>query len=369
MTHKALIFSASEGHKSLGEAIQQILKPAGWKIKNVDLFDEKSLTRFAGKMYKSFYRFFPFFFRIPFKAGQNNTLKNEINKILENYFLKDVVREINSFDPEIIITTHFCYNQAVAFCANHKIKTFNVLPNPWTIHPLEIQPKMLNLTYDKKSAEICHQLGLPSEKIIQSGWFVRQQFYQQYDRQKFLKSLGFDPKIFTLLICGGSEGSNAILMILPAIIRLKKKVQITIICGTNKLLYNSLKLLINNGSSLLSKSIKLNLVSFTNQMPQYINSADLVVGKAGPNLVFETIAMGKPFFSICHIAGQEDGNLEIIREKKLGFVEENPINSGKLLKKIMENPKLLKAFEEPVNKERIYNQNAGQILLKQLSNL
>ncbi len=169
MSQKALIFSASEGHKSLGEAADQVLKAAGWQTKTINLFDQKGITKLAGKMYKSFYRFFPSLFKLPFKIGQNSTFKKEINKFLENYYLKDVLQEINTFLPKAVITTHFSYNQAVALVCNSHIKLFNILPNPWTIHPLEVHPKMINLAYDQKALKICRDYQLPEKKIVQNG--------------------------------------------------------------------------------------------------------------------------------------------------------------------------------------------------------
>jgi len=42
--------------------------------------------------------------------------------------------------------------------------------------------------------------------------------------------------------------------------------------------------------------------------------SDLVAGKAGPNILFEAVAAGKPFLTLTHVHGHESGNLEIIKE-------------------------------------------------------
>ena len=97
--------------------------------------------------------------------------------------------------------------------------------------------------------------------------------------------------------------------------------------------------------------------------------SDLVVGKAGPNLIFETVAAKKPFMAVCHIAGQEDGNLSLIKKKKLGLVEENPVRAIRLLKKIINKPQILNRFEKFIKKERQYNKEAGDKLVKIVKNL
>jgi UDP-N-acetylglucosamine:LPS N-acetylglucosamine transferase len=89
-----------------------------------------------------------------------------------------------------------------------------------------------------------------------------------------------------------------------------------------------------------------------------MQASDLVIGKAGPNSVFEAVACLTPFFATTHIAGQEDGNLDIIRELKLGYVEEDSVKAAKLLHQIIENPKQLENFKENLNVLSDYNKQA-----------
>ena len=118
----------------------------------------------------------------------------------------------------------------------------------------------------------------------------------------------------------------------------------------------------------LNQKINLKIFRFTPKMPQLMTLADLVIGKAGPNLLFETVALRKPFFAICHVSGQEDANLDLIRKKNLGFVEERPLKAIKLLKQIIAKPKMLDKFTASIEKEKAYNKKAGQKLVKIVKN-
>ena len=53
-------------------------------------------------------------------------------------------------------------------------------------------------------------------------------------------------------------------------------------------------------------------------MAEVLGASDIVFGKAGPNFLFDSVACQKPFVSMTHIGGQEDGNVELIKKKKLG---------------------------------------------------
>ena len=134
------------------------------------------------------------------------------------------------------------------------------------------------------------------------------------------------------------------------------------ICGKNKSLYKSLRLFqeihkLSNGSN-----TTFIIRGYTENTHEYLQASDLVIGKAGPNLLFESVATHTPFLAISHIWGQEDGNLEIIKKYKLGFVEENPVKAINLTRKIIRNPKMLNWFQKPLEKLAEYNNNSYQIL-------
>jgi UDP-N-acetylglucosamine:LPS N-acetylglucosamine transferase len=100
-----------------------------------------------------------------------------------------------------------------------------------------------------------------------------------------------------------------------------------------------------------------------------MQAADLVIGKAGPNMLFETVATETPFFAITHIAGQEDGNLDIIRDYNLGYVEENILKAQRILKQIINHPEQLDKFKTDILKLKKYNQQSKEKLLKIIANL
>ncbi|MFC1654022.1 hypothetical protein ACFL1M_04210, partial [Patescibacteria group bacterium] len=61
--------------------------------------------------------------------------------------------------------------------------------------------------------------------------------------------------------------------------------------------------------------------------------------------------------------GQEDGNLDIIKQYKLGFVEENPIKATKLIQEIFNSPKKIHSLSKSIKKIADYNENAKNVLI------
>jgi UDP-N-acetylglucosamine:LPS N-acetylglucosamine transferase len=82
-------------------------------------------------------------------------------------------------------------------------------------------------------------------------------------------------------------------------------------------------------------------------MAEVLSACDIVFGKAGPNFLFDAVATQKPFVAITHIGGQEDGNIDIIKKKKLGWIKEKNGEISDFLFEYLENPKY---FEEKYTK-------------------
>ena len=111
------------------------------------------------------------------------------------------------------------------------------------------------------------------------------------------------------------------------------------------------------------------VVGFTDEMDKYIGASDVVVGKAGPNLIFEAVAMEKPFIAITHISGQEDGNLELIEKYGIGWVAEDLGRLAPLLKQVIKDPGFIEDKKEKVKVLAKKNRQAGERLVELVKSL
>lgn len=364
-----MIFTINEGHWSIAQTVSQILVQNHWQVQIRDLILGKNgiLDAVLG-VHRSFYQYFPSLFQVPFHLSKNRHLQKQARNFFRDSLIDEVGEEIANFLPDVVITTYFVYSPAISCINPRNFQYINILADPVSFHPLTLDAFCDQIfVYNEKASNRCQRLGILKEKIKVSGWFVQDAFYQTYDRKLILKKLQFEENVFTLLVCGGSEGTNAILKIIPTLLTANIPLQVIIVCGSNKVLYHSLRLLRQTTKILSKDNLNIKLFQSTNIMPELIACSDLVMGKAGPNLLFETVVGRKPFFAICHISGQEDGNLELIKQKNLGFVEENPFQSGKLLKKIIKRPQMLDQFQKSIGEERKYNLHAAEVLLNVLT--
>lgn len=356
------IFTTAEGHESIAEAIAETIKP----VANSRTYNEKvSLFKF----YAPIYQLFPSSFTIPFNIAKNDKVQNVLNEWFRIKYEKDLLSFYEKCKPSVCISAFYFYSPVLERIMQiGDIPFINVLSDPRTIHPILISKKAtINFAFDSQAVTLVKEYA-PETNVIKTGWFVRKRFEEEYDQKKVRKELSLDQDVQTFLIASGSEGTTMILKIVPFFFTCPDPVQVVVACGSNDRLFQG----VNALNSVLQKTnsqSKLIPLKFTKDIHKYMQAANLVVGKAGPNMLFETIATHTPFMAITHISGQEDGNLDIIREYNLGYVEENPLKASRLLREIITHPEMLQHFLPDIKKMAKYNQQAKQKLLAELKSL
>ena len=134
---------------------------------------------------------------------------------------------------------------------------------------------------------------------------------------------------------GSGDGAEKTYQIITELNKLSlPNFQIVFLTGNNTGLAKKLK-------NTVIKNIYFKILPSIDNVSDYLHASDLVAAKAGPNILFETIATGTPFIATHHVEGQENGNLDFIKSTQVGFIEENPKLAAELISYIVNNPSLL----------------------------
>jgi len=108
-------------------------------------------------------------------------------------------------------------------------------------------------------------------------------------------------------------------------------------------------------------------MGWIDNMAEVLSACDIVFGKAGPNFLFDCVACKKPFVAITHIGGQEDGNIELIKKKKLGWIKEKNSELVEFLYKYLDEQELYQDnFKETIKKEADKNEKSLKIILEKV---
>ena len=200
-------------------------------------------------------------------------------------------------------------------------------------------------------------LGFAPERLHLVGWPVRAQFYradlsnQEMIREK-LTQLGLSHDRCTIFLQGGGEGAARVANTIENILSIDtcvNEVQIIVAAGTNRHLLTHYKNMPNVAT-----------LPHTNNIAPYIAAADIIMGKAGPNILFESVMLGKPFIATTFIPGQEQENLAFIQRHGLGWVALHPEEQRSLLLNLIHNPAQLASLSTTITAYRDWNHKTTQ---------
>ena len=299
---KILIFTTAEGHLSIAQAAKDALSNYQVKLVNFPLGN-------AFKFYQPFYLYFPSLFKYPYKLNEKEKVIELLFKVYEKALSKKIKKEIVHFKPDLVISTYGILNQMIVSFLRDQVKNIpfiNIISDPRTFPDFYIsRPANYNLLYESLENKRIKKLALKHHKQQAIGWLSQKKYMQKKPSNHIYKKLEFNEKILTFLICGGSAGTNAIVKILPALLLAQKPLQVIVVCGHNKSLLKNLKKLNNfyqkirrsntKISNKINKRVKLKLLGYENNLAQFMQISNLIIGKAGPNLLFESISCYNPF--------------------------------------------------------------------------
>lgn len=358
---KILVTSTRWGHISIANGIKESLENK-YQVE----VGYTEIEPFSKVSYHFIYKFFPGLFRIAFALSTFAVFKNLFYWYVGRNYKNKLELLVKKAKPDIVINIYFAFDSSLkSLREKYNFRLINVLADPWTFSKIQISEGVENITFDKHSLTKLKSFE-PEAKATPIGWFVEKKYHnaKKLNRKLLRKKLDLNPNLFTLCVVSGSEGTFNIFKILSTLLNPNYKMQVTILCGNNADMFK----IVNTLKSLSEKirGPKIVGVAYTESMEEYLRAADLVVGKAGPNTMFQSVATLTPFFAISHIAGTEDGNLDIIRRYKIGYVEEQVSAATKKLQEIIENPKRLDKFQKNLKILSNYCQGTGEKLINLL---
>ncbi|HUY96208.1 MAG TPA: glycosyltransferase [Verrucomicrobiae bacterium] len=182
-------------------------------------------------------------------------------------------------------------------------------------HPSWVDPAVdRTLTASVAASRWARSLGAPPDRITLVGLPVHPALADPApdaaDRRALRISLGLDPELFCVLLSGGAEGAGPIASAAACLLRSNLPLQLAVICGRNHILAQRLRR--------WRAPRPMRIAEFVEDVPSWLRSADVVVGKAGPSSVAEAAAAGLPVLVTSALPGQERPNVALIEEEGFG---------------------------------------------------
>lgn len=285
----------------------------GSDIRVIDFlsYDKGLKDRLRRAFYFSTIRYAPRAYHFFYQTLSNN--KWFVTLLFKPY-LKKMGKFVDSFSPDLIISTHaFCAMASLELQKRHpEIKTtWGVLTDfmddtYWNACRLD---RFFVATDELKDRMIMS--GIPETSIEVRPFPVRQVFHRKGDREELCRKIdqNLRPDIYTVLVLGGGEGLGRIEDVVAVLKELP--VQCLIVTGRNERLRERLDRLKQDYPSLF-------VFGYIDNMHEMMDMSDLCVTKPGGATVAECMVKGLPMIT-CRppLPGPETENMTFLSSKKL----------------------------------------------------
>ncbi len=317
---KILILTAGfgEGHnaaaRNLRDAIEETSEEA--KVEVLDLFESSYgiWNTMAKKAYLNVVRFAPSVWSGVYSFLDRSTfVKGHLGGFARlQEALGDILQQTQ---PDCVISTYPVYAHVIRELyreqAERPFPLLTVVTDSITVNAAWFSaPSDWFCVPNEPTAEMMRKAGVPSEKIKVLGFPVSP-IFAELATEVVPPKEGQRWRILYLINTGKKKAGKILDRLLE-----RKDVELTITVGRDAELKAEL------AERTRYDAERVNLLGWTNQMPQLMRSHHLIISKAGGATVQEAIAARTPLLVNQVIPGQEEGNARLIEQAGYGAVVE-----------------------------------------------
>lgn len=329
--HRILIFFSDTGggHRAAANALRdafQYVFPNQFEIILIDGFKECAPFPFKHipATYYPLTTYTPWLWGALFHAS-NLSIPLSLSASFDELVLRSgCARVIRQHDPALVISVHPLINRAVCSALkeiNPRVPFVTVVTDLFDAHGMWFTAQAADLVVvpTQGAYERGVKWRFPSEKMRVIGQPISLKFAlaePQESQPELRARLKLRADRFAILLVGGGEGMGPLRAIARALDRSNLPIQLIIIAGRNETLFKQL----NN----LNWNVPTRIEGFVTNMPEWMRASDLVITKAGPGTIMETLAAGKPMILSGYLLGQEEGNVAFVREMGVGVLCTTP---------------------------------------------
>ena len=322
------------GHRSAAEAIAAALArafPNRYAVTLVDGFKRAAIfpLNFAPETYLPFTTYFEWLWGLGFRVSNHRRVTRVVSPYLRLSIarrLREILREQN---PDLVVSTHPIFVE-LGRRALREIGTrapfITVVTDLFDAHCLWFDPEVdLCIVPTESARTVARQFGMPGEKLRVVGEPVSLKFIDNGITPIDARNkLGLAPERTTILLVGGGEGMGPLYAIARALDRERLPIQLVVIAGRNKSLYEKL--------CAAAWQMPVSVQGFVTNMPEWMRAADLIITKAGPGTISEALACGLPILLSGFLPGQETGNAAFVEQNGVGVLRKNPDTIARTLR-------------------------------------
>ncbi|MBU2221694.1 MAG: hypothetical protein KJ722_03655, partial [Candidatus Omnitrophica bacterium] len=332
--------SVGGGHKSaalaLCDGFKEKYPDAQVQVLDILSFNNPIFTYFYSSGYSMLAIYLKFIWMALYYLSTYTIIRNIfqfISLLHSQKFVNYLIRN----EPDIILCTHFLAPYIVSYLKKEKRISSRLVT---VITDFRAHPIWISSECDDYVVACSHTVGdltrrgVDPAKIKVLGIPVNKRFVE-LGKEKIPVESGF-----RVLLATGSLG----FMLMEDIAdMLHKEINLTIVCGRNKLLFKRLK---------KKKYHNVDLFGFTDQMPELMRQASLLVTKPGGLSISEGLVMEIPLVFIDGIPGQESENSEVLQRCGCSWQVRRLKDIHEIIMDLKNNPQRVELLRSNIKKIR-----------------
>jgi processive 1,2-diacylglycerol beta-glucosyltransferase len=311
---KVLILHTSVGYGIKLTALniaEQIKKSEEFEVRVEDIqkVEAGAFAKSIEKVYRSLTDKIPGLWGYMYRSRPILFVMMPLRKWIASFKSKNTLNLLREYQPAIVISTQAVSTGIMAYLKSKGLYRGKLVAvfSDYHLHPFwcfdEVDLYFCNIA---EQAEKLKRMGVSPDRIVITGLFVSEKFYQNIDHDEACQKLGMlttMPKVF--LFSGGRPRMNNV-EIYRQLLRSPKSFQIVAVCGTNVELKTELE-------KISAPNIHpTKIYGYSDQIDVIMSASDVMVGKTGGPSMGEAVLKKLPIVLTDIQPGHEEENLQFL---------------------------------------------------------
>ena len=341
---RVLLISAAigGGHRAAAKALEQACLEKNLTVKHIDLLDYTTapFRQIYRQTYFDLVQTAPDFIdwlgkNLDKKPAEYKNRPQRVRARLSRLISYHLPREIQSYQPDVILHTHFIAPEILGARRQRKFAIPQmIVVTDFSAHSLWLQPNIAR--YFVASEEVSVHLqasGVNMSRIEVTGIPIDLRFSKLGSKTEARKSLGYSEDKDLILFMASGLDENVFLHLFKQLQSLQYPLDVALIFGRSNHLLE-----LSQAQYIPNSVVHIDFIGYSDQIPRYMAAADLMVGKPGGLTTSEALAAGLPFAVVNPYPLQEEANSIFLLEHGVGFRIEPLTVFEYKLKKFLQNP-------------------------------
>jgi UDP-N-acetylglucosamine:LPS N-acetylglucosamine transferase len=347
------------GHIAPAMAIKEQFDLLGYRdvevhVVNLGLALGANFLRYIYRFYWNSALRYPPLINAFYRGADNPFMIKIIDRILGITILPKFVQYLEHEKPDLVVSTYFTFTHYLELLKRvGQLDAITVVlnPEPFDSHYVWFSPAFdWSLVFSEKSRDEIAQKGILASRLKVFQFPVKPSFARRKESKATLRRrLQLDLKPFTALFFFGAEGVGPVKKYIMMLLERKLQIQAVVICGRNERLRRDLGTLAAGSTGTMRIVVR----GYVTNLADYIAAADVVVGKSGPNQVFETLVQGRPLIISSFLANEKETTNWVIGNR-VGWLTRTPGQLATRLTSLAEQPEVLAEYQRNISRLKLH---------------